>query len=76
MQKRRLASVTVYATQQEGGIQGDGRIGISFENGDYTVTELHNLIDGLQETIRTATGKPESPNRSHTIYSGPAPNVR
>lgn len=44
---RKLGSYNVYSTQQEGGIEGDGRVGISFESRDLTYTEVNILIDEL-----------------------------
>jgi hypothetical protein len=49
-------SYQVYATQAEGGIKEDGRVGIDMQGGDFTVSEIHSMIDKLMEAARAATG--------------------
>ena len=48
MSELRGFGAQIYATQKEGGIKGDGRVGIDFKDGDFTVSEIHVLIDRLQ----------------------------
>lgn len=55
-----ILGYTIYATQQEGGIKGDGRVGISFQSSDYTVSDLHAIIDKLNGIAKVmASGKGE-----------------
>lgn len=48
----KLFSYQIYKTQQEGGQDSDGRVGIDWEAGDLTLTEVHIVIDALTELAR------------------------
>jgi len=48
----KLFSYLIYKTKAEGGINGDGRVGIDWGAGDLTLTEVHIVIDAFTELAR------------------------
>lgn len=53
----RELSYTIYSTQAEGGIQGDGDVGIQWPAGNLSVSNLNAVVDELQNIIKAMIGE-------------------